>query len=68
MIWIILYAIGIPICLGLILYVENIEFKDNDSILAVMISLVWPMCLAVCTLFGLGHCVRLLLTKIIKTK
>ena len=68
MIWIILYVICTAICCGIILYVEDIEFKDNDSILAVMVSLVWPMYLAVCILFGLGHCIKLLLEKIIKTK
>jgi hypothetical protein len=68
MIWIILYAISIPICLGIIFYTENIELEDNNTILAVMVAIVWPMYLVVCTLLGLGHCIRLLLTKIFKTK
>ena len=68
MIWIILYVICTAICCGIILYVNDIEFKDNDSILAVLVSLVWPMYLVVCILFGLGHCIKLLLEKIIKTK
>lgn len=66
MIWGILYFICTIICCGIILYANDIEFKDNDSILAVMVSLVWPMYLVVCILFGLGHCVKLLLEKIIK--
>lgn len=68
MIWIILYVICTIICCGIILYANNLSFNDNDTILAVMISLVWPIYLATITLYGLGHCVRLLLTKIIKTK
>ena len=68
MIWIILYIICTAICCGIILYTENIEFKDNDSILAVIASLMWPIYLVVCILYGLGHCIRLLLDKIIKTK
>ena len=68
MIWIILYVICTAICCGIILYTENIEFKDDDSILAVIIAVFWPMYLIVCTIFGLGHCVKVLLTKIIKTK
>lgn len=68
MIWIILYVICIAICCGIILYTENIEFKDDDSLLAVLVSIVWPMYLIVYTIFGIGHCVRLLLEKVIKTK
>lgn len=68
MIWFILYIICTAICCGIILYVNDIEFKDSESILAVMVSLVWPMYIVVCILFGIGHCVRLLLEKIIKTK
>ena len=68
MIWIILYIICTVICCGIILYTKNIKFKDNDSVLAVMVSVVWPMYLVVCTIFGIGHCIRLLLTKIIKTE
>lgn len=68
MIWIILYVICTIICCGIVLYTKNIEFEDSDSILVIMVSLVWPMYLVICILFGLGHCVRLLLTKIINNK
>lgn len=68
MIWIILYVICTVICCGIILYVNNLSFDDNDTILAIMCSMVWPIFLALFILYGLGHCVRLLLTKIIKTK
>lgn len=68
MIWIILYIICTVICCGIILYTENIEFKDGDSVLAVIIAVVWPMYLIICTIFGIGHCIRLLLVKIFKTK
>ena len=68
MIWIILYIICAAICCGIILYVNDIEFKDSESILAITVSLVWPIYLVGCTLFGLGYCVKLLLTKVIKTK
>jgi hypothetical protein len=46
----------------------DIEFKDNEAILAVMVAMIWPICLIVCILFGIGHCIRLLLEKIIKAK
>lgn len=68
MIWIILYIICTIICCGIILYTENIEFEDNDAMLAVMVAVIWPFYLVVCILYGLGHCIRLLLTKIIKAK
>ena len=68
MIWIILYVICTVICCGIILYVNNVSFYDEDVPLAVFDSLVWPILLLITILYGLGHCVRLLLTKIIKTK
>jgi hypothetical protein len=68
MIWIILYIICTVICCGIILYVNDLTIADSLVILAVMCSLVWPVFLVVAILYGLGHCVRLLLTKIIKTK
>ena len=43
------------------------SFYDADTPLAVVGSLVWPILLLIAILYGLGHCVRLLLTKIIKT-
>ena len=68
MIWIILYVICTAICCGIILYADNMSFDDVDAPLAVVASLVWPILLLFIVLYGLGHCVRLLLTKIIKTK
>ena len=68
MIWIILYVICTVICCGIILYVNNVSFYDEDVPLVVFASLVWPVLLLISVLYGLGHCVRLLLTKIIKTK
>ena len=68
MIWIILYVICTVICCGIILYVNNVSFYDEDVPLVVVGSLVWPILLMITILYGLGHCVRLLLTKIIKTK
>lgn len=50
------------------LYVNGISFYDDDVPLITCSSLVWPILLLFCILYGLGHCVRLLLTKIIKTK
>ena len=50
------------------LYVNNLSFDDAETILAIMCSLFWPIFLVIVILYGLGHCVRLLLTKIIKTK
>lgn len=68
MIWIIIYIICTAICCGIILYVNDLAFNDNDTILAIMCSIVWPVLLVLFILYGLGHLVRLLLTKIIKTK
>ena len=68
MIWIILYVICTAICCGIILYINGASFCDNDVPLITFASLVWPVLLLITTLYGLGHCVRLLLTKIIKTK
>ena len=68
MIWIILYVICTAICCGIILYANNTSFYDADAPLIVIGSLLWPILLLIIILYGLGHCVRLLLTKIIKTK
>ena len=68
MIWIILYFICTIICCGIILYFTDLTIDDSLTVLAVMCSLVWPIFLMVAILYGLGHCVRLLLEKVIKTK
>ena len=68
MIWIIFYIICTIICCGIILYINEVSFNDEDVPLVTFASLVWPILLLISTLYGLGHCVRLLLTKIIKTK
>ena len=68
MIWIILYIICTIICCGIILYANDLLFDDPIIVLAVTVSLAWPILLILYVLYGLGHCVRLLLTKIIKTK
>lgn len=68
MIWGILYFICTVIYCGIILYFNNLTIDDPVVILAVMCSLFWPIFLVIAILYGLGHCVRLLLTKIIKTK
>ena len=69
MIWGILYFICTVICCGILLYVKNITTIDDPLvILAVMCSLAWPIFLVIAILYELGHCVRLLLTKIIKIK
>jgi hypothetical protein len=68
MIWIILYVICTAICCGIILYVNDLTLDDPIIVLAVMCSLAWPIFLILYVLYGLGHCVRLLLTKIIKQK
>lgn len=68
MIWIILYIICTATCCGIILYVNDLSFNDDDIPLIAVASLVWPILLLFVIIYGLGHCVRLLLTKIIKTK
>lgn len=68
MIWIILYIICTAICCGIILYVNELTFDCSESAFASFCSLFWPIFLVIFILYGLGHCVRLLLTKIIKTK
>lgn len=50
------------------LYIADLSFNDDDTPLITVASLVWPILLLITILYGLGHCVRLLLTKIIKTK
>ena len=56
------------ICLGVLLYTENVKFKDDVAMLAVIISVCWPIYLVACILLGLGHCIKLLLIKIFGTK
>lgn len=68
MIWVILYIICTIICCGIILYVTDLTTEDSLVILAVLCSISWPIFLVAVILYGLGHCVRFLLTKIIKTK
>lgn len=68
MIWVILYFICTIICCGIILYVNDLTIDDPAVILVVMCSIVWPVFLVIAILYGLGHCVRLLLEKVIKTK
>jgi hypothetical protein len=50
------------------LYVADLTIADSLVILAVMCSLFWPIFLLIAILYGLAHCVRLLLEKAIKTK
>lgn len=68
MIWGILYFICTIICCGIMLYVNDLSFDDPIIVLAVTCSITWPILLALCVLCWLGHCVRLLLEKTIKTK
>ena len=68
MIWGILYFIGTIICCGIILYVTNLTIDDPLVITAVISGLIWPIFLVLYVLYRLGHCVRLLLEKVIKTK
>ena len=68
MIWGILYFICAAICCGIILYVNDLSLDDPVIALAVTVSLAWPILLLFIIMCRLGHCVRLLLTKIIKTK
>lgn len=63
MIWGILYFICAVIDCGIILCID-----EYDTDFTVFCSLFWPVHLIFFVLYGLGHCVRLLLTKIIKTK
>lgn len=68
MIWIILYIICTAICCGIILYDNELTFDNTEATFAVFCSLFWPAFLVLFIIYGLGHCVKLLLTKIIKTK
>jgi hypothetical protein len=68
MIWGILYFICTVICCGIILYVNDLTFDDDDAPLLVVSSIAWPILLLFIIIYGLGYCVRFLLTKIIKTK
>lgn len=67
MIWIILYFICTIICCGIELYANDLDCEDPITVLAIFGSLVWPILLLVYILYGLGHCFRLLITKIVKT-
>ena len=49
-------------------YVYDLSFDDVDTILVISCSIVWPILLVLYVLYGLGHCIKLLLAKIIKTK
>jgi hypothetical protein len=68
MVWGILYFICTVICCGIILYVNDLTFDDDDAPLLVVSSIAWPILLLFIIIYGLGYCVRFLLTKIIKTK
>ena len=68
MIWGILYFICTVICCGILLYITDLTIGDPLIIIAVISSLFWPIFLVIAILYGLGHCVRLLLEKVIKTK
>lgn len=67
MIWIILYVMCTAICCGIILY-ANDEIDYSETAFVSFCSLFWPAFLVLFIIYGLGYCVRLLLTKIIKTK
>ena len=66
MIWGILYFICAIMCCGILLYITDLTTDDFMAILAVGCSLFWPIFLVIAILYGLGHCVRLLLEKVIK--
>lgn len=68
MVWVILYFICTIICCGIILYVNDLDYNDPLIILVTTISLVWPICLLSSILYGLGHCVRLLIERIVKNE
>ena len=68
MIWGILYFICTAICCGIMLYVNDLSFDDDDTPLLVVSSIAWPILLLFIIIYGLGYCIRLLLTKLIKTK
>ena len=55
-------------CCGILLYITDLIIDDSMTILAVGCSLIWPIFLVLYVLYRLGHCVRLLLEKVIKTK
>lgn len=70
MIWAILYFIGIVICYGTLLYVSGdvVSYESATTILICLMSLVWPIVLFYAIVHVLGYCIKLFLTKIIKTK
>lgn len=66
MIYGIIYTIVAIICLGIMLYILDLEFGDSEAILAVLASMLWIIVLPSIVLLGLGYCVKLLLNKIFK--
>lgn len=68
MIYIILYVICTVICCGIILYSNDIDIDDPEVVIATIGGLIWPVFLVLSIIYGLGHCIKLLLTKLIKTK
>ena len=69
MIWfVILYVICTAICCGIILYVNDSSLDGSEAAFVSFCSLFWPAFLVLFILYELGHCVELLLIKIIKTK
>lgn len=68
MVWVILYFICTIICCGILLYVNDLDYDDSESLLAVFCSFVWPIYLLSSILYGLGHCVRLLIERIVKNE
>lgn len=70
MIWAILYFICMVVCYGILLYVSGdvTSYEPATTIMIWLMSLVWPVVLFYAIVHGLGYCIKLLLTKIIKTK
>ena len=66
MIYGIIYIIVTIICLGIILYIYDLEFGDSDAMLAILVSMLWIISLPIIVLLGLGYCVKVLLNKIFK--
>jgi hypothetical protein len=64
MIYGIIYTIVAIICLGVILYIYDLEFGDSEALLAILISILWIISLPIIILLGLGYGVKLLLNKI----
>lgn len=64
MIYGIIYTIITIICLGILLHIYDLEFDDFDTILAILVSMLWIISVPIIILLGLGYCVKLLLNKI----